>query len=189
MYSPTTSRTLASSSGSVENVNVSTRHGCRSHVRQIVATVALPIPSSPELARALHASGLVAVSAPPGGGRTLLKAGSTVGTVRIGHGDDSVDVHVRPKVGVPKLLWLLGHAREQSGWRDEPSDLATTDDVGVAAAVWFAHRARRALAGGVHRDYVTVVETLPGLRGRLREADQMRRHLGLTLPLEVQYDD
>ncbi len=45
-YSPTTSRTFASSSGSVENVNVSTRQGCRSQLRQIRATVAKPTPNS-----------------------------------------------------------------------------------------------------------------------------------------------
>lgn len=46
MYSPTTSQTLASNSGSVENSNVSARHGYRSHYRQILATVAFPIPGS-----------------------------------------------------------------------------------------------------------------------------------------------
>ena len=45
MYSPTTSRTFASNSGSVENLNVSTRQGCKSQRRQILATVPLPIPS------------------------------------------------------------------------------------------------------------------------------------------------
>src|SRR5680860_1119672 len=44
-YRPTTSRTLASSSGSVENLKVSTRHGCSFHLRQIRATVAKEMPS------------------------------------------------------------------------------------------------------------------------------------------------
>src|SRR5664279_1086040 len=43
-YNPTTSRTFASSSGSVENLNVSTRHGCSFHFRQIRATVAKETP-------------------------------------------------------------------------------------------------------------------------------------------------
>src|SRR5664279_369492 len=43
-YNPTTSRTFASSSGSVEKVNVSTRHGCSFHFRQIRATVAKETP-------------------------------------------------------------------------------------------------------------------------------------------------
>ena len=45
-YRPTTSRIFASSSGSVENLNVSVRHGCSPHLRQIRATEANEIPSS-----------------------------------------------------------------------------------------------------------------------------------------------
>ena len=45
-YRPTTSRTLASNSGSVENLNVSTRHGCRPHLFQILPTHTCEIPSS-----------------------------------------------------------------------------------------------------------------------------------------------
>ncbi len=41
-----TSRTLASSSGSVENLNVSTRHGCNPHSRHTWATLTLLTPSS-----------------------------------------------------------------------------------------------------------------------------------------------
>jgi hypothetical protein len=36
-YSPTTSPTLASNCGSVENLKLSLRHGCRPHLRQIAA--------------------------------------------------------------------------------------------------------------------------------------------------------
>ena len=46
MYSPTTSRTFASSSGSVLNLKVSTRQGCRFHLFQIRAMVACPSQSS-----------------------------------------------------------------------------------------------------------------------------------------------
>jgi hypothetical protein len=51
-YKPTTSRIFASSSGSVENLNVSVRHGCRFHLRQIRATVAKEIFSSAASSRA-----------------------------------------------------------------------------------------------------------------------------------------
>ena len=45
-YNPTTSRTLASSSGSVENLNVSAFHGCSPHRRQILPIQTCEIPSS-----------------------------------------------------------------------------------------------------------------------------------------------
>ena len=51
-YRPTTSRILASSSGSVLNLNVSTFHGCRPHRRQIRATVAKLIPTCSPINRA-----------------------------------------------------------------------------------------------------------------------------------------
>ncbi len=44
-YSPTTSVTLATNSGSVENLNVSTRHGATPYSRHALATVALLTPS------------------------------------------------------------------------------------------------------------------------------------------------
>jgi hypothetical protein len=43
---------LASNSGSVENLNVSTRQGCSFHFRQIRATVAKEIPNSAPSSRA-----------------------------------------------------------------------------------------------------------------------------------------
>ena len=95
-YSPTTSRTLASSSGSVENLNVSARHGCRPHLRQILATVTLLIPSSagqqprrpvrhPEpvrrrLQRRRHDRGLIDHPRPPGL-RPILQAADALGRV------------------------------------------------------------------------------------------------------------
>src|SRR5699024_7161119 len=42
-YSPTTSVTFATSSGSVENLNVPARQGCTPNLRHALATVALPI--------------------------------------------------------------------------------------------------------------------------------------------------
>lgn len=63
---------------------------------QRVAFPALPAAA----AQALHATRAVGVSTTPSGTRTVLQAGSTVGTVRAGTGDESVELHVRPKVGV-----------------------------------------------------------------------------------------
>jgi len=152
---------------------------------QRVAFPALPAAA----ARALHATGAVRVSNTPSGARTILHARSTVGAVRVGTGDESVELHVRPKVGVSRLLWLLGHARDQSGWRDDDAQVSQEVGLVTAMAVMFVARSRRALATGVLHDYQQQEETLPGLRGRLREADQMRARPGIPLPLEMRYDD
>jgi len=140
-------------------------------------------------ARALHATTGVQVSSTLGGARTILQARSTVGAVRVGLGADCVELQIRPKVGVSRLLWLLGHARDQSGWREDDVEIGTETGLVAAMAVMFTARCRRALAAGVLRGYEEREETRPGLRGRLREADQMRARPGLPLPLEVRFDD
>ena len=140
-------------------------------------------------ARALHGTGAVQISNALGGGDTVLQARSTVGAVRVGTGDDAVELHVRPKVGVSRLVWLLGHARNQSGWREDDVQVGTDTGIVAAMATMFMARCGRALAAGILHGYQEREETLPGLRGRLREADQMRARPGIPLPLEVRYDD
>jgi 5-methylcytosine-specific restriction enzyme subunit McrC len=118
-------------------------------------------------------------------GALRLTASSHVGLVRAG----GFELVVRPKVGVGRLLWLLGHARDPAGWRNDDVSLDEHDDLVAAVAVALAQRAGRALAHGVLRGYQPVAEASPVLRGRLREADQMRARLGVAIPLEVGYDD
>jgi 5-methylcytosine-specific restriction enzyme subunit McrC len=149
------------------------------------AFLALPITA----AQALNATGAVRVSGTLIGGSTLVEARSTVGAVRVGTGAEAVELHIRPKIGVPRLLWLLGHARDQSGWREDDVQIDVQAGLVAAMATMFAARCRRALSRGILHGYREHEETLPGLRGRLREADQMRARPGITLPLEVRYDD
>jgi 5-methylcytosine-specific restriction enzyme subunit McrC len=138
-----------------------------------------------EQAAALAATGAVRVATDLAG-RTMLSASSNVGTIRAGE----VELRVTPKLGIRRLLWLIGHAQDQTGWRDdEVVQLAAADDLVAAVAVSFQAAANRALAAGVLQGYRITDEALPVLRGRLREADQLRGRLGLAVPLEVRYDD
>jgi 5-methylcytosine-specific restriction enzyme subunit McrC len=142
-------------------------------------------PVARPVATALRATGAVKVSADLDG-RTVLTASSFVGVLRCG----DIELRVTPKISIQRLLWLLGHARDPEGWRDEDIvDLATVDDLVTAVAVSFHAATRRAFRQGVLQGYRTVEEALPLLRGRLREADQLRCRLGLAVPLEVRYDD
>lgn len=142
-------------------------------------------PIARPIADALTATGAIKVSADLDG-RTVLKASSYVGVLRCGE----VELRVTPKIGIHRLLWLLGHAQDPTGWRDDDIvDLATVDNLVAAVAVSFHAATRRALSHGVLQGYRTVEEALPLLRGRLREADQLRSRLGLAVPLEVRYDD
>jgi 5-methylcytosine-specific restriction enzyme subunit McrC len=119
-------------------------------------------------------------------GRTTLTSGSNVGVLTAG----DVEVRITPKVGIRRLLWLLGYAQNPDGWRhDDKVLLADLDDLVPALAISYLDAANRALAHGVLQDYHQREEALPVLRGRLREADQLRRHLGFPVPVEVRYDD
>ncbi|WJK36812.1 restriction endonuclease [Solwaraspora sp. WMMA2065] len=159
-----------------------------------------PVPKA--VARALAATGLVRVSATLDG-RLRLRAGSRVGVVRVHTGrpgagrsgagqagsEPAVEVRVRPKLPIGRLMWLLGYADDQRGWRDEPVGLAEETDLVPAMAVAFTAACSAAFAAGVLQGYQVREEALPVLRGRIREADQVRRRLGFAPPLEVRYDD
>lgn len=145
-------------------------------------------PTPAAFARAMEATKLVDTSLTLDG-RLLLRSGSMVGAARIVAGADHVELHVRPKIGIARLLWLLGYARDPRGWRTEPVGLTPEHDLVPAMAVALATATSQALAPGLLQGYRTVEEALPLVRGRLREADQLRARPGLALPVEVRYDD
>lgn len=137
-----------------------------------------------DVARTLVATGAVSASRDLDG--TLrLTASTKVGLVRAG----DVELVVQPKVRVARLLWMVGHTRDPTGWRDDDVNVDPADDLVTGLAVAFAGQTVRALVGGLLRGYRPVDEASPVLRGRLREADQMRARLGVAVPLEVRYDD
>jgi len=104
-------------------------------------------------------------------------------------GEEELEVRIRRKVPIDRLLFLVTFARDERAWSTDVVDLIVKDDL-VASMGWaFAQHAEAALARGVLQGYVRVEDALQGVRGRLREGDQLRRHFGLLLPIEVAYDD
>jgi len=141
----------------------------------------LPMPEALALAR----TGAVRVAADLTG-RTTLTSASSVGVLRTG----DIELRVTPKVGIRRLLWLVGYASDPDGWHDEQTvDLIAVDDLVPAIAVSFIAAANRSMAAGILQGYRVTEEALPLLRGRLREADQIRSRLGVAVPLEIRYDD
>ncbi len=119
-------------------------------------------------------------------GRTQLISTSYVGVVRVG----DVELRITPKLPIRRLLWLIGYASDPKGWHDEQQvDLLETDGLVPAMAVSFVAASTRAFAHGLLHGYRVVEEASITLRGRLREADQIRRRRSVALPLEVRYDD
>ena len=140
---------------------------------------------SEEAAAALSATGLVEVR-PALRGRWLLLPAGKVGAVRI----DDLQVQVTPKerVGLTRLLFLLGYAQDP-GFR--PEDVAAVDqpELWPALAESLARLAERATGGGVLQGYVTVEDALRSVRGRIRIGDQIARRPGFMVPVEVTYDE
>ncbi len=136
-------------------------------------------------AAALEQTGLVEVR-PMGAGRWQLLPRGTVGAVQVG----DLQVHVTPKdkIGITRLLFLLGYARDP-GFLPEDATATDEPDLWPALAESLARHAERALRGGVLQAYVTHDDALRTVRGRIRIGDQISRRPGMLVPLEVTYDD
>jgi 5-methylcytosine-specific restriction enzyme subunit McrC len=142
-------------------------------------------PMTAEQGHRLRLSGLVKAVPATAAGIWDIGANGKVGAVRIG----DVEVRIHPKLDIRRLLFLAGYALDPKGWRDEEINLGT--DVGlvpaVANALW--RLTERALRQGLLQGYREVEETSYVLRGRLRETDQLRRHQGRAIPMELRHDD
>ncbi|WP_413452893.1 restriction endonuclease [Georgenia phoenicis] len=138
-----------------------------------------------ERAAALSATGLVEVR-PQGHGRWALVPRGFVGAVRTG--DLQVQVNPKERVGLSRLLFMLGYARDP-GFRPQDVEAVERADLWAALAESLVRVVERALAGGVLQGYRTVDDALRTVRGRIRIGDQLRVRPGHMLPLEVSYDE
>lgn len=138
-----------------------------------------------EVVEVLTADKAVSATRGAGPGTWVITPSTRVGALRAG----DLQVTIKPKVTISRLIFLLGYARDPGFWRNESVQLEGEPDLVEALAHSFARLTRRALEQGVLKGYRTVEESSTVLRGRIREADQIRRHFGRTIPLEITYDD
>lgn len=102
---------------------------------------------------------------------------------------DGWELRVRPRLSVPRLMFLLAYAADQTGWKNIPADFDKASDEVVALASAFSWFGNVALERGPLRGYRRRDERLDTIRGRLRFADQIAHGAGLPLPVEVTYHD
>lgn len=141
-------------------------------------------PMSDVRARDLMASAVVDVR-PGARGGWEIRPGKWVGAARVG----DTEIHIAPKIPISRLLFLLGYLTNPKAWHDQPVSFDTADDLAAAAAEALSRQVDVALRRGILQGYVAVEEALPTIRGRIREADQLRRRYGSALPVEIRYDD
>lgn len=134
-------------------------------------------------ASALRATGLVEVR--PEWGRWRLLP-TKVGAVRV----DDLQVQVMPKgkVGLDRLLFLLGYAKDP-GFLPHEVWAEKEPDLWAALAESLARFGERATGAGVLQGYRTVNDALRTVRGRIRIGDQIARRPGFLVPVEVTYDE
>lgn len=118
-------------------------------------------------------------------GEWEVAAKGKVGVARVG----DLEVWIEPKLPIARLLFLVGYASDPPGWRDESVRLDTRRGLvpAIAAALW--RQVERALRQGLLQGYREIEDTAYVLRGRLREADQLRRRHGRVIPMELRYDE
>jgi 5-methylcytosine-specific restriction enzyme subunit McrC len=93
-------------------------------------------------------------------------------------------------VPIARLFFLLGYALSPHTTPDDDTvDVAEHSEVLPAFAHAFERQLNRALAQGLIQGYRTTEDSAFVVRGRIREADQMRRRFGAALPVEIVYDE
>jgi 5-methylcytosine-specific restriction enzyme subunit McrC len=136
-------------------------------------------------AKAMAATGAISVTPGWEPGSWTVAAGPQVGVLRAGE----VEVRIRPRITIARLIFMLGYSTDPRSWRDDPAGLEDQPDLWPAMAQVFVRQAERALERGILQGYRTEESAKLVLRGRLREADQLRMHAGLAVPLEVRFDE
>lgn len=136
---------------------------------------------------ALH--GLVpslAISPTPGReGFYDLMPGSHIGALSL----PDLTVEIRPKIPIDRLLFLVSYAMDPKAWRALPFDFTARASLVEAIVPSFVHQVSRAFRRGLLQGYRSEEDSLPGVRGRIRLDDQLRRRFGVIPPVEVVYDD
>src|SRR5450759_494196 len=115
-----------------------------------------------------------------------LTPGSLVGVVHLA---DDLELVIRPKLSIERVLFLVSYAVGLGHWMNAPTGLAQADSVLEAIVPAFVYRLRRTLERGVLQGYRSEDDSLPTVRGRWRIGDQLRTRYGITPPVEVSFDD
>lgn len=141
--------------------------------------------------QALAASGLVEAAPDPWHpGQWRLKAGRKIGMATVTAPDgQTITLHIAPKLPIARLLFLLGYSLDPKGWRNDELPLDEAADLLPVLARLFARQADKALRQGLLQGYRATEETALVVRGRIREAEQIRRHHGRLIPLEIAHDE
>jgi len=114
-----------------------------------------------------------------------LTPGSWVGAVKL----PDLDLVIRPKLPIDRVLFVLSYAMGVTAWRQESFALAEAKTLVDAIVPGFVHQLRTALRRGVMQGYRSTDDALLTIRGRIRVGDQLTRRFGIAPPIEVSFDE
>ena len=117
--------------------------------------------------------------------RYHLTPGSTIGALEVGN----LSVSIRPKLPIARVLYLASYAMGRIDFRKERFDFEDAPTLVEALTPAFVAAAHRAFAHGLLHGYRTEEESLHTVRGSIRINDQIRHRFGISVPVEVRYDD
>ncbi|WP_338894751.1 restriction endonuclease [Streptomyces sp. TG1A-60] len=91
---------------------------------------------------------------------------------------------------IVRLFFLLGYSLDpRRSWRDGEVEMAEHRDLLPALAHAVERQVDRALRQGLLQGYRATEESALVVRGRIRDAEQIRRRFGAMPPIEVAYDE
>jgi 5-methylcytosine-specific restriction enzyme subunit McrC len=118
-------------------------------------------------------------------GLSRIQANSKIGVVV---GADW-ELRVHPHIDVPRLMFLLGYAADQSGWNAVKTTFEREEDLFAALAHGYSWHATWAVERGLLRGYRGYQEQRPQIRGRVLFGEQLARAGGVPLPVHVAFED
>ncbi len=104
-------------------------------------------------------------------GKYDLTAKDHVGVISM----DGLRLHIRPKVPLTNLFFMLTYAYELAQFRDGETPLDTADDLFAFLVEIFVKQVDRLVRDGIARGYVAYDDDPAYLRGRLRPMEHLRR--------------
>jgi len=115
-----------------------------------------------------------------------LRPGSIVGALET----EGLSVLIKPKIGIPQLLSLACYAMgvykpQEQHLFDFKKAQALPDVLALALIA----AAGKAFGRGLLRGYLTEEEALHTVRGRILFDEQIRRRYGISLPVELRFDE
>ena len=104
-------------------------------------------------------------------GKVDLTATDYVGVIAL----DGLQLHIRPKVPLSNLFYMLTYAYDLAQFRNSPTTLAESDDLFAFLVEIFVKQVDRLVRDGIARGYVDSDDDPAYLRGRLRPMEHLRR--------------